>query len=306
MNTYAIKLDDINLSKDSIVVSAALLRNAILSKLERYIAITADCPNWILDLRSQRWHPIKLNASLIFLITKNPLIINWNDLYSRITRSLSFLPVNSQDNFQDEVIQFYNNSLANKHDHVRAWQGPRGNIIENLSVALQTLKDQWPLAFVLIENFINEIILIDNNFFFSGSFPRCHGAVLISPKTHWLIADYIEALIHEASHLELNIRRMLDPFVINEQEEVYSPIRRERRPLLGILHAAFVLCRTTEAFTKLKTHNDHQERAEFLGTKFEPILYDTLATLKKSAQFTEIGQKLYDNMSAKADCLKSK
>lgn len=111
---------------------------------------------------------------------------------------------------------------------------------------------------------------------------------------------FFEHLIHETSHLNLNVVQAVDPLVLNSPDELHqSPLRRDPRPLMGIFHAQFVLSRLVHMYRRaqpLVSDPIFTSHAATIENKFTR----GLATLNSTGRFTETGRKLLDSMTALA------
>ncbi len=127
---------------------------------------------------------------------------------------------------------------------------------------------------------------------------------------------FFESLIHETSHLHLNILMAFDPLLINSKEHFYSPARDTIRPMKGILHGHFVVYRLVlmylAAYSYRTLFNNRIDVAENLDFnvaigkqpwnystrleifKFKFIQGDEL--IRQHAKLTPGGQELLDNM----------
>lgn len=117
---------------------------------------------------------------------------------------------------------------------------------------------------------------------------------------------YLENLVHESGHLELNIRRMVDPLVLNSTEEVYSSIRKSFRPVLGVLHAAFILVRVNHLFLKMEGDLNYSPEIGFYEFKerYKGLLRNSIETLDEKARFTDKGSRLFEDLCYQAkECL---
>lgn len=76
------------------------------------------------------------------------------------------------------------------------------------------------------------------------------GTIVIAPKITWCLADYVENLIHEMSHIDLFIRQLIDP-IVEKNVLLNSPLRKNKRPTIGVFHAAFVLSRVVKLLAAL-------------------------------------------------------
>jgi HEXXH motif-containing protein len=61
-----------------------------------------------------------------------------------------------------------------------------------------------------------------------------------------------EELIHEASHIRLNMLMAPREVVLNDPAERYqSPLRRDARPMFGVFHQVFVLSRILDFYRRV-------------------------------------------------------
>lgn len=110
------------------------------------------------------------------------------------------------------------------------------------------------------------------------------------------ILFYFEHLIHEVSHLHLFAMMGEDPMVLNSDTELFtSPIRVDKRPMMGIFHAAFVLARILRS---LKTYSsiNHVETSHF--EKIEASFDDCLKTIGEHGRLTDAGRMVYESMQS--------
>lgn len=124
--------------------------------------------------------------------------------------------------------------------------------------------------------------------------PTAYGAVFIripgkgeEPTTYW-----IEHLVHEVSHLKLELLLQQDRLVLNPADHRFeAPIRKDLRPMHGVLHATFVLSRMVRVFrflVKAGYRGDYEKRLGALERRFS----NGMATLRGKAVFTEPGKSL--------------
>jgi hypothetical protein len=155
--------------------------------------------------------------------------------------------------------------------------------------------------------YMTDILLMQSNTINAASSVRSYGIVRMSHlKEGQSWTRYYENLVHEAAHQHLNYLWHQDEIILNEDSGTYSsPLRREPRPLSGIFHAAFVLARTMRGLRSL------QNSAEYDPEKFPVVtgynnkknpagfkekFNDCIVTLDKHAEFTVLGQQLYDEL----------
>lgn len=120
-----------------------------------------------------------------------------------------------------------------------------------LQEALSTLQQQVPNAYALIESLVHDIIVVDSPALIGATTKLFLGGILINPNQAHSVPHYIDTLVHEASHIELYIRQMLDPFVLDETRMIASPLRKSLRPAGAVLHASFVLGRVCMVLNEL-------------------------------------------------------
>jgi hypothetical protein len=107
-----------------------------------------------------------------------------------------------------------------------------------------------------LQNFINNIIVVNCENLVACSSFKFMGTIVIAPKATWCLADYVENLTHEISHIDLFIRQLIDPLV-EKNVLLDSPLRNNKRPTIGVFHAAFVLSRVVAILTDFL--NEHHE-----------------------------------------------
>lgn len=119
-----------------------------------------------------------------------------------------------------------------------------------VETAISTVSALVPALGEEIKRLVSRIYLFSGRTVVGLTDPRFHGAMFLSaPRTpHGSIAYYIEHIVHETSHMYLNTLLAFDPIVRNGQDALFdAPIRADKRPLLGIFHATFVLFRIVHA-----------------------------------------------------------
>ena len=79
------------------------------------------------------------------------------------------------------------------------------------------------------------------------------------------ITDALDFLIHEQSHLYVHLINNDDPIVLNPRERYQSPLREEKRPLIGVYHATFVLARVYYVLTKALDLNEIPEKRKTIA-----------------------------------------
>ncbi len=112
-----------------------------------------------------------------------------------------------------------------------------------LNEAMGVLRQHMPPAFSLVHSMVHDIVLVGSQAFIGATSKSFLGGILLNPKLSPSVPHYIDTLVHEASHIELYLRQMLDPFLQDETRLLASPLRKSLRPAGAVLHASFVLSR---------------------------------------------------------------
>ena len=82
----------------------------------------------------------------------------------------------------------------------------------------------------------------------SLSLDYCNGVVFYSPSPFILAA---ETLIHETRHNVMNFTLKKVNYLKNHEFKIKTPLREDLRPMLGLIHQAYVLCGLTTFYKKL-------------------------------------------------------
>ena len=87
-----------------------------------------------------------------------------------------------------------------------------------------------------------------------------------------------------------------DPIMLNSKDRYESPLRKEKRPLMGIYHAAFILARVSYVLNKalsLKTIPEEEiSYCQDLLTYYKKCYDESLNTVKTHAKMTPLGEAL--------------
>lgn len=145
------------------------------------------------------------------------------------------------------------------------------------------------------------------------------GMILVRPLQHASEQHqrlfYFDRLVHEASHLYLNLLMTFDPLVTNGSALAPSPARQTLRPVKGVLHAHFVFFRLLYAYRSApELEGDAHERGRSAETAAHlpigalPLSFHTRqaayaarfmqgdAILRSHAEFTERGRIFLESM----------
>lgn len=147
-----------------------------------------------------------------------------------------------------------------------------------------------------LQNFINNIIIVDCNDLVACSSFKFMGTIVIAPKITWCFADYVENLIHEISHIDLFIRQLIDP-IVEKNVLLDSPLRKNKRPTIGVFHAAFVLSRVVQLLAGLLNDEYEAELTRIRLSNNYQNLIAALDTLKNAPFLTNTAKMLLEEMN---------
>jgi HEXXH motif-containing protein len=107
-----------------------------------------------------------------------------------------------------------------------------------------------------------------------------------------------QTLAHETGHLLLFGSMLGRPLVENEDDERYdSPLRRDPRPMEGVVHAAYVMARMHYVLAAILRSGaipqDQREAAEEQLRQHVEGFVDSLTAIDAHARFTERGAALF-------------
>lgn len=175
--------------------------------------------------------------------------------------------------------------------------------------ALQLLQAAAPALHAEIGALVNEIVLVDSRSgedalaLHGASSFFIWGALVLNLAEHRSRVKLIEGIVHEAGHCLLHGFTLGGSLTTNAAAERHaSPLREDKRPMEGLVHAAYVLARMHLAMgTLLKPgllesgHITAEEQAEaqlrYDGARTNFWAADE--TVAASAQFTPVGQAVF-------------
>lgn len=135
----------------------------------------------------------------------------------------------------------------------------------------EILERSFPDYYAEFQELVSEILFLNAKGVKQGSSADLFGLIYKSYLHNWeKVTSILEFLIHEQSHLYLFLLNKDDPLVLNPMDFHESPLRKEKRPLMGIYHATFVLARVSHVLKKaleLKEIPDQEKLycEEFIG-----------------------------------------
>ncbi|MQL47085.1 hypothetical protein GEA64_03365 [Photorhabdus khanii] len=185
--------------------------------------------------------------------------------------------------------------------------------ITKIHQSLDLMKSVSPYYYNFVNSLIKHIVLVgqtERGGIKSGSTLKTLGCIIISPNTKEEISSinqYIEDLVHEASHSKLFLEQTKDQLVYNPVENLYTaPFRKDKRPMSGIYHANYVLGNIVSYFrqaVKVSSKNDLNNNTKFLEralTRYN----ETYNIIEQYGDLTERGYAIFKEMKERVDqCL---
>lgn len=177
--------------------------------------------------------------------------------------------------------------------------------IADISRAFALIEDVWPQLATEIRAYTRLVVPYASEFHSSFTEAILMGAVFLSEAAQPFSATHYTAehLLHESSHLRLMLLLELDPLVtVAEGATFNSPVRKDPRPLWGMLMAVHAFARIT-AFhrrahdrTGLEIHRELAwQNADLLAKGLDEIEGEP------TAEFTEAGKVLWAQMRAETE-----
>ncbi|MQA87280.1 MAG: hypothetical protein GEV03_22295 [Streptosporangiales bacterium] len=169
--------------------------------------------------------------------------------------------------------------------------------------ALALIEAADPQMRTEVDEFVRHVCLSRGSGITGATSLQFFGAVFLRepyPEYH-RVMYFFEHLVHETSHLRLNVVQTADPLVLNPPDELHrSPLRRDPRPVMGIFHAQFVLSRLVHIYRRAIPLVDAPIFADHAKT-IEDKFQRGIGTLNEVGSFTETGRKLLDSMAGMAE-----
>ncbi|KER04743.1 HEXXH motif domain-containing protein [Photorhabdus temperata] len=181
--------------------------------------------------------------------------------------------------------------------------------IVKIHQSLDLMKSVSPYYYDFVNSLIKHIVLVgqtERGGIKSGSTLKALGCIIISPNTKEEISSinqYIEDLVHEASHSKLFLEQTKDQLVNNPIENLYTaPFRKDKRPMSGIYHANYVLGNIVSYFRQAvkADPNSNEKFLERALTRYN----ETYNIIEQYGDLTERGYAIFKEMKERVDqCL---
>lgn len=168
--------------------------------------------------------------------------------------------------------------------------------------ALSIYKVTFPDFFKEYEELVSEVLILKAEGLKNGSSSDTFGMIYKSSLFNSeKVTDALDFIVHEQAHLYVHLLNQDDPILLNPHERFEAPLRNEKRPLMGIYHATFVLSRMQHVLNEALSRNVLPE-SEMAYCKEQVIYYKKrfqlgLEILKKHAQMTPLGEMLITSAS---------
>lgn len=164
--------------------------------------------------------------------------------------------------------------------------------------ALSLLKEHDASSYEECTAFIDTIYLTgstEGHYIRSGCNFNLFGLIFLYAHDSNTVPYYIEHIVHECAHHALNIINADDYIVENAPEERFSaPFRKDKRPMIGIFHALFVLSRIAQSLSRFTAsyrgayENEFSQRLDTALTKYQ----QTVQIVEEHAKLTPKGKEL--------------
>lgn len=154
-----------------------------------------------------------------------------------------------------------------------------------------------------LETYVTRLKLFNGKALKAATSASVFGAIYlkIPPSNENQNHYFFEHIIHETSHLQLDILLAFDKIILNDEVELFkSPIRVDPRPMFGIFHATFVLSRMVRLFQRIIKENKNNELIDRLDI-FRKQFEEGLKTIELQAVLTENGKRIKDTLILTAE-----
>lgn len=185
--------------------------------------------------------------------------------------------------------------------------------LERIENAFTIMSRVSPTYYGFVTSLIKQIVLVGQTArggIKSGSTLKTLGCIIISPNTKEEfspVGQYIEDLVHEASHTRLFLEQTKDQLVNNPVVNLYAaPFRKDKRPMSGIYHANYVLGNIVSYFSQAvnATPDDNVIHNELFLARALQRYNETYTLVEQDGDLTIRGRQIFDEMKAQVDkCL---
>lgn len=146
-----------------------------------------------------------------------------------------------------------------------------------LKEALNLLKDIDQYIYNEYLNYVASVKLFSAKIIQGATSPRFFGNIFlrIPYRDEDPIIFYLEHIVHEVSHLQLYAMMQVDKIILNNETELFSsPLREDKRPMIGVFHSVFVLSRIVRVLQMyLESHPQHNFAMKMLSKVTDQFKY---------------------------------
>jgi HEXXH motif-containing protein len=176
-----------------------------------------------------------------------------------------------------------------------------GDHVASFAGGLDLIRRCWPELHREVSCLTDHFTLIEGTPFIGGSAISCLGVSFFKLRPAWSDVCYADHIVHEAAHQRLHVEFEVEPALENGAFVISaSPIRRDPRPLHGVLHATFVFLRLSSFLLRVLEVEPTLE-AERRLHRHALGLYAGLEQLERHGRWTPRGGQLFSEMHTAAD-----
>lgn len=221
-------------------------------------------------------------------LTENHACAPWPE------KVVCYQPAN-RDDYQ-QILESVTMEMQRQNENFSAIQySVMNSYRENILAAIELLSTNSAVMDYTLRNLIGRVVIVSCDSLVATSSVLFLGLIVISPEEEWTLADYVENIIHEMSHIELYIKQLLDPLV-STGTYLKSPFRDQPRPVNGVFHAAFVLTRIILYMRNLSFSCTHKQPAAVNIKNASLLLQETLAQFDDKNCLTAQGSSMAEEM----------
>lgn len=152
-----------------------------------------------------------------------------------------------------------------------------------------------------IEKLVECVVLVDEGASFRGASGLAfRGMIMLSPEPDWTTCTFAEELVHEMTHLLLDLISIREPLLKGEQafdEAWAAPFRPDKRPLYGNFHALMVVARLIHLFGAFERCGAEPETSwSAKAHDYAQRSAEALAALKAHGDLSAMARRLFNTL----------
>jgi HEXXH motif-containing protein len=163
----------------------------------------------------------------------------------------------------------------------------------------------WPEAGDEFRTLVRAIVYVEGTAFKSATIESAFGAIYASNASLGSVPAAVEMLLHETGHHALYLRNFFTRFVTNGSSLAAHPLRKDPRPIAGVVHSAHVLARMATGLARWAGETDAPEEVHERRAAAEQRLSQSLDVLESKAQWTQAGETYFADLKKHANELAS-